>query len=167
MADIRLGEPDGELRMRVAASGAALAVAVGICYHEQARIYHLLTSALPEGHRQLVTFAPGEAASNALMIAVLGGLVLSLPAVSHELCAYTRPGLRPELLIVPGLCVAGVIFGWAVVVPVTLHSFGGYDSNVVSYLPRAGGYIRRVMLTVLATEVAVTLAAARAMRGSS
>jgi len=69
MARIKRAKPDDELtlvehldelRTRLIVSISVLVVAVSAAYYENHRIYHLLTSALPKGHRQLYTFAPGE-----------------------------------------------------------------------------------------------------------
>ena len=64
--ELTLVEHLDELRTRLIVSISVLVVAVSACYYENHRIYHLLTSALPQGHRQLIALAPGEAFFNAI-----------------------------------------------------------------------------------------------------
>jgi len=120
MARIKRAKPDDELtlvehldelRTRLIVSISVLVVAVSAAYYENHRIYHLLTSALPEGHRKLYTFAPGEAFFNAITISVYAGLLISLPILSYQFYAYIIPAfsedsqktIRPMLLLIPGL----------------------------------------------------------------
>lgn len=180
MARIRRVRPDDELtlvehldelRIRLIVSLAVLTVAVSACYYENHRIYELLTG--PIHHRQLYTFAPTEAFFNAVMISVYGGLLISLPILSYQLYAYVIPAfseesqrtIKPMLLMVPGLFLLGVVFGWFVVIPPALHFLTSFNSNVVHYLPRASDYIRFIMLTLLAMGLVFELPVVMMMLG--
>lgn len=182
MARIKRAKPDDELtlvehldelRTRLIVSISVLVVAVSICYYENHRIYHLLTSALPSGHRQLYTFAPGEAFFNAITISVYGGLLISLPVLSYQFYAYIIPAfseesqktIRPMLLLIPFLFLIGVVFGWFVVVPAALHFLVNYNKDVVNYLPRASDYIHFVAYTELAMGIVFELPVVMMMLG--
>jgi sec-independent protein translocase protein TatC len=182
MARIRRAKPDDELtlvehldelRTRLIVSISVLVVAVSICYYENHRIYHLLTSALPKGSRQLYTFAPGEAFFNAITISVYGGLLISLPILSYQFYAYVIPAfseesqktIKPMLLLIPGLFLIGVVFGWFIVVPAALHFLVNYNKDVVNYLPRASDYIHFVAYTELAMGIVFELPVVMMMLG--
>lgn len=171
--ELTLVEHLDELRVRLIVSLLVLTIAVGGCYYENHRIYHLLTSALPNGHRQLYTFAPGEAFFNAITISVYGGLLISLPILSYQFYAYVIPAfseesqktIRPMLLLIPGLFLIGVVFGWFVVVPAALHFLVTYNRDVVNYLPRASDYIHFVAYTELAMGIVFELPVVMMMLG--
>ena len=182
MARIKRAKPDDELtlvehldelRTRLIVSISVLVVAVSAAYYENHRIYHLLTSALPKGHRQLYTFAPGEAFFNAITISVYAGLLISLPILSYQFYAYIIPAfseesqktIRPMLLLIPGLFLIGVVFGWFVVVPAALKFLVNYNSSVVHYFPRASDYIHFVAYTELAMGIVFELPVVMMMLG--
>jgi sec-independent protein translocase protein TatC len=182
MARIKRARPDDELtlvehldelRTRLIVSISVLVVAVSAAYYENHRIYHLLTSALPKGHRQLYTFAPGEAFFNAITISVYAGLLISLPILSYQFYAYIIPAfsedsqktIRPMLLLIPGLFLIGVVFGWFIVVPAALRFLVNYNSSVVHYFPRASDYIHFVAYTELAMGIVFELPVVMMMLG--
>jgi sec-independent protein translocase protein TatC len=171
--ELTLVEHLDELRTRLIVSISVLLVAVSACYYENHRIYHLLTSALPKGHRQLYTFAPGEAFFNAITISIYGGLLIALPILSYQFYAYVIPAfseesqktIRPMLLLIPGLFLIGVVFGWFIVVPAALHFLVNYNKDVVNYLPRAADYIHFVAYTLLAMGIVFELPVVMMMLG--
>ena len=182
MARIKRAKPDDELtlvehldelRTRLIVSISVLVVAVSAAYYENHRIYHLLTSALPKGHRQLYTFAPGEAFFNAITISVYAGLLISLPILSYQFYAYIIPAfseesqksIRPMLMLIPGLFLIGVVFGWFIVVPAALKFLVNYNSSVVHYFPRASDYIHFVAYTELAMGIVFELPVVMMMLG--
>ena len=182
MARIKRAKPDDELtlvehldelRTRLIVSISVLVVAVSAAYYENHRIYHLLTSALPKGHRQLYTFAPGEAFFNAITISVYAGLLIALPILSYQFYAYVIPAfseesqrtIKPMLLMIPGLFLIGVVFGWFIVVPAALRFLVNYNSSVVHYFPRASDFIHFVAYTELAMGLVFELPVVMMMLG--
>ena len=171
--ELTLVEHLDELRTRLLVSISVLVVAVSACYYENHRIYHLLTSALPKGHRQLYTFAPGEAFFNAITISVYAGLLIALPILSYQFYAYVIPAfseesqrtIKPMLLMIPGLFLIGVVFGWFIVVPAALRFLVNYNSSVVHYFPRASDYIHFVAYTELAMGIVFELPVVMMMLG--
>ena len=182
MARIKRAKPDDELtlvehldelRTRLIVSISVLVVAVSAAYYENHRIYSLLTSALPKGHRHLIALAPGEAFFNAITISVYAGLLISLPILSYQFYAYIIPAfseesqktIRPMLLLIPGLFLIGVVFGWFIVVPAALKFLVNYNSSVVHYFPRASDYIHFVAYTELAMGIVFELPVVMMMLG--
>jgi sec-independent protein translocase protein TatC len=169
--ELTLVEHLDELRTRLIVSISVLVIAVSACYYENHRLYHLLTA--PIHHRHLVTFSPSEAFFNAVTISVYGGLLISLPVLSYQLYAYVIPAfshdsqrtIKPMLLMVPGLFLIGVVFGWYVVIPPALHFLTSFNSSEVTYLPRASDYIRFIMYTLLAMGVVFELPVVMMMLG--
>jgi sec-independent protein translocase protein TatC len=185
MARIKRARPDDELtlvehldelRTRLIVSISVLVVAVSAAYYENHRIYKLLLSALPASfrhHHKLVAFAPGEAFFNAITVSVYAGLLISLPILSYQLYAYIIPAfseesvrtIRPMLLLIPGLFLIGVVFGWFIVVPAALHFLVGYNADVVQYVPRAADYIHFIAYTLLAMGLVFELPVVMMMLG--
>ena len=180
MARIRRVKPDDELtlvehldelRVRLIVSLLVLTIAVAGCYYESHNILHFITG--PIHHRQLVTFAPTEAFFNTVMISVYGGLLISLPLLSYQFYAYVIPAfseesqrtIRPLLLMVPGLFLIGVVFGWYVVIPPAIHFLTGFNQHEYTYFPRAADYIRFIMLTLLAMGAVFELPVVMMMLG--
>ncbi len=180
MARIRRVKPDDELtlvehldelRVRLIFSLLVLTIAVAGCYYESHNILHFITG--PIHHRQLVTFAPTEAFFNTVMISVYGGLLISLPLLSYQFYAYVVPAfseesqrtIRPLLLMIPGLFLVGVVFGWYVVIPPAIHFLTGFNQHEYTYFPRAADYIRFIMLTLLAMGAVFELPVVMMMLG--
>ncbi|MGZ4481867.1 MAG: twin-arginine translocase subunit TatC [Gaiellales bacterium] len=161
--ELSLVEHLDELRTRLIVSLAALVVAVALCWWKYGAIYHLLTS--PIHHRKLYAFSPTEAFFNTLSVSIYSALLITLPIISYQIYAFVIPAfserhhrsLRPLLLMVPGLFVCGVVFGWYLVVPAAIRFLTGFNSEAIQYLPRASDYIRFVMLTLIAMGIVFEL----------
>jgi sec-independent protein translocase protein TatC len=161
-----------ELRTRLIIVLSALAVAMTACYIENVRIYHFLQRPLDDNVK-LVTLTPTEAFFNAIMISVYGGLLITLPVISYQIYAFiipafaheTQRSIRPLLLMVPVLFLAGVAFGWYIVVPPAIHFLTHFNEQVVRYIPRASDYIRFIMLTLLAMGLVFQLPVVMMMLG--
>lgn len=174
--ELTLVEHLDELRIRLIVSLLVLTIAVGGCYYENHRIYHFLLTALPahfRHHHKLVAFAPGEAFFNAITVSIYSGLLICLPILSYQFYAYVIPAfseesqrtIRPMLLLIPGLFLVGVVFGWFVVVPAALRFLVDYNSDVIQYLPRASDYIHFVAYTELAMGLVFELPVVMMMLG--
>jgi sec-independent protein translocase protein TatC len=169
--ELTLVEHLDELRTRLIVSISVLVIAVSACYYENHRLYHLLTG--PIHYHKLYTFSPSEAFFNAVTISVYGGLLISLPVLSYQLYAYVIPAfsadsqrtIKPMLLMVPGLFLIGVVFGWFVVIPPAIHFLTSFNSQEVHYLPRASDYIRFIMYTLLAMGIVFELPVVMMMLG--
>ncbi|MCP5405766.1 MAG: twin-arginine translocase subunit TatC [Pseudomonadaceae bacterium] len=84
-----------------------------------------------------------------LRLAVWGGALLALPYWLWEVWRFIRPALYVHerkvvaamLWAVPLLTLAGVLFGWFVMLPPILGFFLGFDADGVASLPRLADYI--------------------------
>lgn len=153
--ELTLVEHLDELRQRLIIVLTALVVGVGLCFWQNGAIYDVLTD--PINDRELVTFSPMEAFLNSISISVYGGLLLALPLMTYQLYAFVIPafderhhrGLRPLLVMIPALFIAGVAFAWYVVTPAAIDFLTSYNADQTTYIPRAREYIQFVMLTLI------------------
>lgn len=118
-----------ELRLRLVISAGALIVAAVACFANIDFIRAILTR--PLGPIKLIYLSPPEAFMANLRLALLSGLVVSLPVIIYELSAFVFPGLtRNEKIffvnVLMGIVVlfgSGVVFAYYVVFPFALRFF--------------------------------------------
>jgi sec-independent protein translocase protein TatC len=123
------------------------------------RLQHAIArlSAPPQGEKP-VTLGIGEPFTTTLGIALLFALILALPIVLYQLYAFLLPALsapqqrivRPLLLAIPVLFVAGVLFGYFVVLPAALRFFQNFNSDEFNVLVQANPYYHFAAVTLLA-----------------
>jgi len=114
-------------------------------------------SAPPQGDKP-VTLGIGEPFTTTIGITLLLALILSLPVILYQLYAFLVPALNPEqqkitrpmLLAVPGLFVAGILFGYFVVLPAAIRFFENFNSSQFNVLVQASQYYHFAAMTVLA-----------------
>ena len=114
-------------------------------------------SAPPQGDKP-VTLGIGEPFTTTIGITLLFALILSLPMILYQLYAYLIPALNPEqqkitrpmLLAVPGLFVAGILFGYFVVLPAAIRFFENFNASQFNVLVQASQYYHFAAMTVLA-----------------
>jgi sec-independent protein translocase protein TatC len=114
-------------------------------------------SAAPRGDRP-VTLGIGEPFTATLGVSLIFALILALPIVLYQAYAFVLPAFAPEhqriarssVLAVPGLFIAGVAFGYVVVLPAALHFFQNFNSDQFNVLVQAGPYYRFAAMTLLA-----------------
>lgn len=114
-------------------------------------------AAPPQGDKP-VTLGIGEPFSTTIGITLIFALILSLPIILYQLYAFFIPALspdqqratRPTLLAVPGLFIAGVMFGYFVVLPAAIRFFENFNSSEFNVLVQASQYYHFAAMTVLA-----------------
>ena len=114
-------------------------------------------SAPPQGDKP-VTLGIGEPFTTTIGIALLFALILSLPVILYQLYAFLIPALnseqqkitRPMLMAVPGLFVAGILFGYFVVLPAAIRFFENFNASQFNVLVQASQYYHFAAMTVLA-----------------
>ncbi len=134
-----------QARAALAASGPALTGALG------------RLSAPPQGAKP-VTLGIGEPFTATIGIAFIFALILALPILLYELYAFVVPALSPDqrrlttplMLAVPLLFVAGVAFGYFLVLPAAVRFFQNFNSGQFDVLVQAGQYYHFAAVTLLA-----------------
>jgi len=111
----------------------------------------------PQGDKP-VTLGIGEPFTTTVTISLLFALILALPFVLYQACAFLMPALhpherrhiRPLVVSIPFLFVAGVLFGYFVVLPAAVHFFQNFNSDQFNVLVQANQYYKFAATTVLA-----------------
>jgi sec-independent protein translocase protein TatC len=137
------------------ASAATRASLVGVAPQLRGAIVRL--SAAPQGNKP-VTLGIGEPFTTTLGIALIFALILSLPVLLYELYGFLLPALSPEqqrvatplMLAIPLLFVAGVLFGYFVVLPAAVRFFQNFNSGEFNVLVQASQYYHFAALILLA-----------------
>ena len=114
-------------------------------------------STAPQGDKP-VTLGIGEPFTSTVTISFLFALILALPFVLYQAYAFLMPALHPDerrhlrplVFSIPFLFVAGVVFGYFVVLPAALHFFQNFNSDQFNVLVQANQYYRFAATTVLA-----------------
>jgi sec-independent protein translocase protein TatC len=118
-------------------------------------IHHL--SAAPQGNKP-VTLGIGEPFTTTLGIALIFALILSLPVLLYEVYGFVLPAFSPEqqrvatplMLAIPFLFVAGVMFGYFVVLPAAVRFFQNFNSEQFNVLVQASQYYHFAAVVLLA-----------------
>lgn len=88
-----------------------------------------------------------------MKVSLLGGFILALPVVVYEMIMFIAPGLTPRerrylLLLLPGVTgafVAGVLFGYFVLLPQALHFLLTFNTDIATPMIRVGSYVNLVI----------------------
>ncbi len=137
------------------ASAATKASLAGVAPRLRGAISDL--SAAPQGNKP-VTLGIGEPFTTTLGIALIFALILSLPVLLFELYGFLLPAFSPEqkrvatplMLAIPFLFVAGVVFGYFVVLPAAVRFFQNFNSGEFNVLVQASQYYHFAAIILLA-----------------
>jgi sec-independent protein translocase protein TatC len=149
-----------ELRTRIIVSIAVLVVAVGLCFWQNHLLLDIVNGPLP-GNKEPITLSPAEPFLTTFKLSIYAGLILALPILLYQLYAFLLPALSPVekrvivpfLLLVPVLFIAGVIFGYFVVLPAAIKFLLNFNSDQFHIQVRASEYYSFVTLTLLAMGI--------------
>ena len=144
-----------ELRTRIIVSIAAFAVAFGLCMWQNNRLLDIINEPLPDD-RVPITFGVAEPFTTTVTVSAYAALVISLPVILYQLYAFVLPALTdrerrvvvPFLLMVPVLFIAGVLFGYFVVLPAATQFLLNFNENQFEIEVRARDYYSFVTTTL-------------------
>jgi sec-independent protein translocase protein TatC len=105
-----------------------------------------------------VTLGIGEPFTQSLAISFYFALLFALPVILWQLYGFLLPAFSPNerrlalplLLSVPGLFVAGVAFGYYVVLPAAVRFFLNFNSGSFNILVQANQYYHFALIVLLA-----------------
>jgi sec-independent protein translocase protein TatC len=114
-------------------------------------------SAPPQGDKP-VTLGIGEPFTTTVTVSLIFALILSLPVLLLQAYGFLMPaldpkqrrGMMPLTLAAPMLFVAGVAFGYYVVLPAAVHFFQNFNSAQFNVLVQASQYYKFAATTLLA-----------------
>jgi sec-independent protein translocase protein TatC len=158
----------GELRKRLTYVAIVLVVCVIGAFIEKKWVFFVIlrplrgTAAYSQG---LTTLGVTEAFMQVLKVSIYAGLVISLPFILYQFWAFIMPALYenekrsvvPYVAFTTALFLAGVSFGYFVVLPVGLKFMIGYGGDIFNQLLQAEKYISFVSMFLLAFGVVFEL----------
>jgi sec-independent protein translocase protein TatC len=144
-----------ELRTRVIISISALVVAFGVCFWQNDRLLDIANKPLP-GDFEPITFGVAEPFTTTVTISAYAALVIALPVILYQAYAFVLPALTdrerrvvvPFLVLVPVLFVAGVVFGYFVVLPAATKFLLNFNDTQFNIQVRARDYYSFFTLTL-------------------
>jgi sec-independent protein translocase protein TatC len=146
-----------ELRTRIVIAVFAFVVAMVLCFWQNNRLLDIVNSPLPHG-KQPITLSPAEAFTTTMTVSAYFAILLAGPVILYQLYAFILPAFtpseknvaRPLLLLIPFLFIAGVAFGYFVVLPAALNFLVDFNSDQFQNEIRARDYYSFVSMTLLA-----------------
>jgi sec-independent protein translocase protein TatC len=159
--EVSLVEHLDELRARVVVSLAVFGVALALCFWQNHLLIELANSPLPSNHSRLLTLGISEPFTTTMTVAAYGAFVLALPIVLYQVYAYVLPAFSrqqrrtvgPLLLLVPVLFIAGVAFGYFVVLPAATQFLLNFNDTQFNIQVRARDYYSFFGTTLLACGI--------------
>jgi sec-independent protein translocase protein TatC len=144
-----------ELRRRVGISVLAVVVGSVLGFIVAPQVISIVKA--PYGNHQLLLLNPGEGFMINLKIAVVVGIVLSMPVILIELWRFVSPGLtreerrlaRPWVPLALFFFVAGVVVAY-VIMPFAIQFLSGFGSADLVNAWTADGYFGFVSMMMLA-----------------
>jgi sec-independent protein translocase protein TatC len=111
----------------------------------------------PVGDRP-VTLGIGEPFTTTVTVSLVFALILTLPIILGQVYGFLLPAfephqrqrIRPLLVAIPSLFLAGVIFGYFIVLPATVHFLQNFNSIEFNTLVQASQYYKFAATTLLA-----------------
>ena len=105
-----------------------------------------------------MTLGIGEPFTTTVTVSLIFALILSLPVLLLQAYGFLMPAfdprqrrqMRPLILAIPGLFIAGVAFGYFVVLPAAVHFFQNFNSAQFNVLVQASQYYKFAATTILA-----------------
>jgi sec-independent protein translocase protein TatC len=154
-----------ELRTRIFVSLGALVVGCAIAFVFHHTLLDWLNGPLPPGRGKPITLSPAEPFLTSLKVSILAGLGLALPVVLWQLWSFLAPAVEQHaermvlmfVLLATILLVAGVAFGYWVVLPKAIQFLTNFDQNQYTIELRARDYYGFVMAVLLAVGLVFEL----------
>jgi sec-independent protein translocase protein TatC len=150
-----------ELRSRILVVLGAVALSLAFTYAFHHRIIRWLNQPLPAAKRHPVTLGVAEPFLTSVTVSLYAALLITLPIILWQIWSFLAPafdqrtqrGVRWLVALATALTVAGVFFGYYIVLPAALKFLTSYDSNLYNIQIRAKDYYSFVSLVLLAVGV--------------
>jgi sec-independent protein translocase protein TatC len=150
-----------ELRSRLIVSLVALCVTTGFAFAFHERLVHWLEAPLPPKRQDLITFGVAEPFTTSFKISLMAGIGLALPILLWQLWSFLAPAFEQNsqrtvaifVVFASALLVAGVAFGYWVVLPKALSFLTNYDDELYNVQIRARDYFSFALLVLTGVGV--------------
>jgi sec-independent protein translocase protein TatC len=145
-----------ELRTRIILSLIAFGVALGLCFWQNHLILRIIND--PLNGRKPLTLGVAEPFLTTFTVSAYAAILISLPVILYQLYAFVLPAFTPGerrvalplLMMVPFLFIAGVVFGYYVVLPAALKFLLHFNTDQFRVEIRARDYYGFVSMTLIA-----------------
>jgi len=150
-----------ELRARLVTCLSVFGVALALCFWQNHLLLEIANAPLPKGHEQLLTLGITEPFSTTLTVSAYAAIILALPFVLYELYAFLLPAfskqqkgmILPLLAMIPVLFIAGVAFGYFLVLPAAAKFLLNFNDSQFNIQVRAKEYYSFFASTLLACGI--------------
>jgi sec-independent protein translocase protein TatC len=157
-AQVSLVDHLDELRARIIVSLSVFGVALALCFWQNHLLLELAAGPLPSGHTKLITFGITEPFTTTLTVSAYAAIILSMPILLFEAYAYLLPAfskqqqrtILPLLLMIPALFIAGIAFGFFVVLPAATKFLLNFNDAQFNIQVQAKQYYSFFAQTLLA-----------------
>jgi sec-independent protein translocase protein TatC len=159
--EVSLVEHLDELRARIVVSLSVLGVAFALCFWQNHLLLELASGPLPSAHDKLITFGITEPFTTTMTVAGYGAIILSMPIILFEMYGFLLPAFSkqqqravlPLLLLIPVLFIAGIAFGYFVVLPAAAKFLLNFNDAQFNIQVRAKEYYGFFAQTLLACGI--------------
>jgi sec-independent protein translocase protein TatC len=150
-----------ELRARLVVCLAIFGVALALCFWQNHLLLEVASAPLPTGHEKLITFGVTEPFTTTLTVSAYAAIILALPFVLYQLYAFLLPAFSkqqqrmivPLLMMIPVLFIAGVAFGYFLVLPAAAKFLLNFNDSQFNVQVQAKQYYGFFAMTLLACGV--------------
>jgi sec-independent protein translocase protein TatC len=145
-----------ELRTRIILSVITFGVALALCFWQNHLILRIVND--PLHGRKPITLGVAEPFLTTFTLSAYAAILISLPVLLYQLYAFILPAFTPGerrvamplLMMVPFLFIAGVVFGYYVVLPAALKFLLHFNTDQFRVEIRARDYYGFVTTTLIA-----------------
>lgn len=157
-----------ELRSRIIVSLFAFGAALALCFWQNHLILAVVNDPLKGREAELfgpgakpITFGVAEQFTTTFTLSAYAAILISLPVLLYQAYAFVLPAFSPGerkvalplLLMVPFLFIAGVVFGYFVVLPPALEFLLGFNADEFTTSVRARDYFGFVSLSLISLGI--------------
>jgi sec-independent protein translocase protein TatC len=150
-----------ELRARLVVCIAIFGAALAVCFWQNHLLLEVASAPLPAGHEKLITFGVTEPFTTTLTVSAYAAIIISLPFVLYQLYAFLLPAFSkqqqrmivPLLMMIPVLFIAGVAFGYFLVLPAATKFLLNFNDSQFNVQVQAKEYYGFFSMTLLATGI--------------
>src|SRR6201995_3098984 len=150
-----------ELRARLVVCLAVFGVALALCFWQNHLLLEIAAKPLPNNHDKLITFGVTEPFTTTLTVSAYAAIIVSLPFVLYQLYAFILPAFSkrqqrmivPMLAMIPLLFIAGVAFGYFLVLPAAAKFLLNFNDSQFNVQVQAKEYYSFFAMTLLACGV--------------
>ncbi len=154
-----------ELRARIFVSLGALVVGFTVAFVFHHRLIHWLNQPLPHKIARPITLGVAEPFLTSVKVSLAAGLALALPVLLWQVWSFLAPAVEEHaertVAIFVGfatiLLVAGVAFGYWLVLPQAIHFLTNFDDTLYYVQIRASNYYSFVLTVLIAVGLVFEL----------